>query len=123
MKHGTPEIDPSRREFVKKTAAAAAALGVAGEHATAAPPKCDRSADVVIVGAGAAGLPAAIRARDRGASVILIDSNHDVGGHAMISGGSVALGCGTSLQEKFGIADSAGAKDQPAGERKSAPWV
>jgi len=29
MKHGTPEIDPSRREFVKKTAAAAAALGVA----------------------------------------------------------------------------------------------
>jgi hypothetical protein len=60
MKHGTPEIDPSRREFVKKTAAAgaaAAALGVAGEHATAAPPKWDRSADVVIVGPAPPGCP------------------------------------------------------------------
>src|SRR2546426_6442026 len=110
MKRGTLEVHPSRREFVKKTAAAgaaAAALGVSGERATAAPPRWDRSADVVIVGAGAAGLPAAIRARDRGAFVILIDSNHDVGGHAMISGGSVALGGGTSLQKKFGIEDSA----------------
>jgi succinate dehydrogenase/fumarate reductase flavoprotein subunit len=110
MKRGALEVHPSRREFVKKTAAAGAAvaaLGVSGERATAAPPGWDRSADVVIVGAGAAGLPAAIRARDRGASVILIDSNHDVGGHAMISGGSVALGGGTSLQKKFGIEDSA----------------
>ena len=59
------------------------------------------------MGAGASGLPAAITARDRGASVILIDANHDIGGHAMLSGGEVPLGGGTSLQKKYGVVDSA----------------
>jgi urocanate reductase len=66
----------------------------------------DLSADVVVVGAGAAGLAAAVAARDEGATVILVEANHDIGGHAMLSGGKIALGGGTSLQEKFGIADS-----------------
>ena len=65
-----------------------------------------RSADVVIVGAGAAGLAAAVAARDEGASVILVEANYDIGGHAMLSGGKIALGGGTSLQEKFGVVDS-----------------
>jgi succinate dehydrogenase/fumarate reductase flavoprotein subunit len=110
MKHETPQPELSRRDFIKRTTVggvAAAAISVAGQEAAAATPKWDRSADVVIVGAGAAGLPGAIRARDRGASVILADSNHDVGGHAMVSGGSVALGGGNSLQKKFKIEDSA----------------
>ena len=51
--------------------------------------------------------PAAIMARDQGASVIVIDANHDIGGHAMISGGRVPLGGGTSWQKKYGITDSA----------------
>ena len=59
------------------------------------------------MGAGASGLSAAITARDRGASVILIDANHDIGGHAMLSGGEVPLGGGTSLQKKYGVVDSA----------------
>src|SRR5207245_6549378 len=67
----------------------------------------DRTADVVVIGAGASGLPAAIMARDRSATVILIDANHDIGGHAMLSGGRVPLGGGTSLQKKYGIVDSA----------------
>ena len=66
----------------------------------------EHTADVVVVGAGGAGLPAAIMARDQGASVIVIESNHDIGGHAMLSGGRIPLGGGTSLQQKYGINDS-----------------
>ncbi len=66
----------------------------------------DLEADVVVVGSGAAGLPAAIRAVDGGASVIVVETNYDVGGHAILSGGNVALGGGTSAQKKNGIHDS-----------------
>ena len=69
----------------------------------------DLAADVVVVGSGAAGLPAAIKARDAGASVIVVEANYDVGGHAILSGGHMALGGGTSVQKKHGIADSADA--------------
>src|SRR5438128_6490313 len=71
------------------------------------PARWDREADVVIAGAGASGLCAAISARDQGVSVIAIDENTDVGGHSMLSGGNVPLGGGTRLQKKFGIVDSA----------------
>jgi succinate dehydrogenase/fumarate reductase flavoprotein subunit len=39
--------------------------------------------------------------------VIVIDENHDIGGHAMVSGGRIPLGGGTSMQKKYGIVDSA----------------
>ncbi len=100
-----------RRDFFKKGAVAGAGLAgltaqVQGQQ-RAGDLRFDRVADVVIVGAGASGLPAAIMARDRGASVIVIDSNHDIGGHAMVSGGRIPLGGGTILQKKFGVTDSA----------------
>ncbi len=62
--------------------------------------------DVVVVGAGAMGLPAAIAAREAGASVIVVEAEADIGGHAIISGGNVPLGGGTSAQKKYGIEDS-----------------
>src|SRR5262245_10295759 len=103
-KNGT--FNPSRRKFIKGAALTVGTTGLAG-----APPQAriewDRTVDVVVVGAGASGLPAAITARDRGVSVILLDANHDIGGHAMLSGGRVPLGGGTSMQKKYGIADSA----------------
>jgi succinate dehydrogenase/fumarate reductase flavoprotein subunit len=68
----------------------------------------DLEADVIVVGAGSAGLPAAIRAVESGATVIVVETNYDVGGHAIISGGHMALGGGTSAQKKYGIADSPG---------------
>ncbi|HLG69614.1 MAG TPA: FAD-dependent oxidoreductase [Chloroflexota bacterium] len=66
----------------------------------------EHEADVVVVGAGGAGLPAAISARDHGASVLVVEANHDVGGHAILSGGRIPLGGGTSLQKQHGIEDS-----------------
>src|SRR5579863_1087087 len=63
-------------------------------------------ADVVVVGSGACGLPAAIAAREAGASVIVVEAEADIGGHAIVSGGNVPLGGGTSVQKKYGIADS-----------------
>ncbi len=101
-----------RREFLKRGAlgAGATALTGAARPATLQAQRVstwDRTADVVIAGAGASGLCAAIAARDRGASVIAVDQNHDIGGHAMVSGGRIPLGGGHRLQQKYGIADSA----------------
>ncbi|MFC1991992.1 FAD-dependent oxidoreductase [Chloroflexota bacterium] len=66
----------------------------------------DCEADIVVIGSGATGLPAAIRARDQGESVIVVEANYDIGGHAILSGGNVPLGGGTSAQKKYGIVDS-----------------
>jgi FAD binding domain-containing protein len=101
----------SRRDFIKTTAtgAGAAALTWFGAEAAKAegrPAHWDKEADVVVIGAGATGLPAAIQAAEGGASVILIDANTDVGGHAILSGGNLALGGGTSRQKKYGVVDS-----------------
>jgi succinate dehydrogenase/fumarate reductase flavoprotein subunit len=67
----------------------------------------DREADVVVIGSGATGLPAAIVAREAGASVIVVEAENHVGGHAITSGGNLPLGGGTSYQKKYGIEDSA----------------
>jgi predicted oxidoreductase len=66
----------------------------------------DLEADVIVIGSGAAGIPAAIRVVDNGASVIVVEANYDVGGHAILSGGHMALGGGTSTQKKYNIPDS-----------------
>ncbi len=78
------------------------------QAASAAPVrvKWDREVDVIVVGSGAMGLPAALRAQQAGASVLLLEATRDIGGHAIVSGGNVPLGGGTSVQKKYGIADS-----------------
>ena len=107
----------SRREFVRGAGAGSAALAGAGalsaspaqsqqRDSSAIPEQWDLEADFVVIGSGAAGLPAAIRAANEGASVIVVDANYEAGGHALLSGGNVALGGGTSLQKKYGIEDS-----------------
>jgi succinate dehydrogenase/fumarate reductase flavoprotein subunit len=70
------------------------------------PERWDFEADVVVVGSGATGMPAAIKARDAGVSVLVVEANYDVGGHAIMSGGNVPLGGGTAAQRAAGIPDS-----------------
>ena len=102
----------SRRDFVTSSAAGiggmAALASLHPEQLEAAEPprRWDRAADVVVVGSGAAGLPAAIAAAEHGASVIVIEQNYDIDGHAIQSGGNIALGGGSRNQQKWGIEDS-----------------
>ena len=100
----------SRRDFVKT--GAAAGVGAAATVGTTVLPAGTASAqgspagaiqwhyeaDVVVIGAGCTGLPAAIRARDLGASVIVVDQNFDPGGKMLHSGAQVSLGGGDPLQ-------------------------
>ena len=97
----------SRRDFVKKGAAAGVGAGAAvlstSGTASAQGSRAEGitwhyEADVVVIGAGCMGLPAAIRARDLGASVIVVDQNFDPGGKMLHSGGWVSLGGGDPLQ-------------------------
>jgi succinate dehydrogenase/fumarate reductase flavoprotein subunit len=77
-----------------------------GEAVSDIPVEWDRVADVVVIGAGATGLPAAIVPREAGCSVIVVEAEADIGGHAITSGGNVPLGGGTSVQRQYGIDDS-----------------
>ena len=70
------------------------------------PAEWHRVADVVVIGAGATGMPAAIVASEAGCSVILVEAEADIGGHAITSGGNVPLGGGTSAQRQHGIEDT-----------------
>ena len=61
--------------------------------------------DYIIVGAGTAGLPAAIFASRRGAKVLLVDAADDIGGTLHLAMGQIAAS-GTHLQQARGIVDS-----------------
>ena len=97
----------NRRDFVKtgvaaglgagavlKTDEAQAQVRLSGAEQTA----WDYEVDVVIAGGGCAGLTAAIRARDLGASVLVVDQNFDLGGRMLHSGAMVSLGGGDAVQ-------------------------
>jgi len=71
-----------------------------------APTRWQAEADIVVIGAGATGLTSAIVARESGAQVIVIEAQSDIGGHAILSGGNIPLGGGTSRQLRYGVVDS-----------------
>ena len=102
----------TRREFLRNAAITSAAVAAANlvpqasAFAQGTTPKWDKEVDIVVIGAGAMGLPAAILAQEAGSSVILLEAQKDIGGHAITSGGNVPLGGGTSAQKKAGIVDS-----------------
>src|SRR5258705_733789 len=106
----------ARRDLVKAGAAAGVGAAVLTTSGTAlaqgvSPANAIRwnyEADIVIIGGGCTGLPAAIRARDLGASVIVVDQNFDLGGKMLHSGGQVSFGGGDPLQ----LRDIAGENDR-----------
>lgn len=63
------------------------------------------SCDVLVVGAGGAGLAAAVRASELGAEVILIEQNAHLGGNTLISGGFLGV-VDPTRQAPSGISDS-----------------
>jgi fumarate reductase flavoprotein subunit len=72
------------------------------------PKKWDGEADVIIVGGGNSGLPAAIIARDKGAKVIVLEASGGMSSSlALIAGGTPFAG--TDIQKSQGIEDSADA--------------
>ena len=106
------KADISRRRFLKQGATAgvgATALATVGAPSGEALAQdfWDLRADFVTIGAGTAGLAAAVSALDHGASVLMIEENVDIGGHGLCSGGQVHLGGGTSNQRKHGVEDTA----------------
>ena len=66
----------------------------------------DRETDVLIIGAGAAGLTAALAAHEAGAKVTIIEKGDRLGGTAAISGGIVWVANNPQMQAA-GMADSA----------------
>lgn len=61
--------------------------------------------DLIVVGAGAAGLPAAIAAAEAGGSVLLIEAAEVIGGTFHLSNGQMSA-AGSRVQAARGIADS-----------------
>jgi succinate dehydrogenase/fumarate reductase flavoprotein subunit len=105
----------TRREFFKDTAvvgAGAAAVSVLGSSkltantAPAVPKNWDKEADVIVVGSGPTGLPAAIAAVEKGVSVTLLEQGKEVGGCGVIAAGILNLQGGTRIQRLNNIQDS-----------------
>ncbi|MCX6550483.1 MAG: FAD-dependent oxidoreductase, partial [Acidobacteria bacterium] len=98
----------TRRDFLNQTAVSLAGAGLAGTSelgASQGPTASRPDADIIVVGAGLAGLAAAITAADAGASVLLVDKHYKIGGSAMGAGGSFSA-AGSKAQRAKVIEDS-----------------
>lgn len=103
----------TRRQFLKGAAVASAAAAASGmldltpaAAQGAIPTKWDYEADVVVIGSGSTGMPAALRSRELGATVIVVEGNFDVGGRAITAGDAHTIGGGTKIQAKNNVQDS-----------------
>lgn len=75
-----------RRDFLLTTLAVAAPAAAFAQDIN-----WRLSCDVLVVGAGGAGLAAAVRASELDAEVILIEQNVHLGGNTLISGGFLGV--------------------------------
>ncbi|MEQ9763988.1 FAD-dependent oxidoreductase [Streptococcus sp. ZJ151] len=64
----------------------------------------DETVDLVVVGGGAAGIAAALRAEEQGQSVVLIEKQSYIGGAISVSGGNQVV-MGSKLQKQAGVTD------------------
>ena len=69
------------------------------------PNHCDIEADVLIIGAGSAGMPAAITIAEAGLKPVLIEARPKTGGSLAMVVGAIGY-CGTDEQKAAGIVDS-----------------
>lgn len=98
----------NRRRLIAGAAASAAAAasapiraGTAGDPCEA-PRRWDQTWDVIVIGAGGAGLAAGIAAREAGARTIVLEKMAFPGGNTIISGGGISA----ALPEPGGPEDS-----------------
>lgn len=83
---------------------ALAASLVACTEQGSAPQSPSRYADAIVVGAGLSGLSAAVEMGREGVSVVLLDMNSVMGGHAVMAGGFAIVD--TPIQREAGFEDS-----------------
>ena len=95
----------SRREIITSAGAVAATAGALSLTNGRAAPAQDNTYDVIVVGGGNAGLPAAIFAAGRGARVLIVEAAGQIGGTLFLSSGQMSA-AGTKLQKEKGIDDS-----------------
>src|SRR5262249_44484975 len=96
-----------RRDIVRSGLAAGAGVAVLSgrtpSHSSSASGQnieWNYEADGVVLGSGCVGLHAAVRARNLGATAIVLEQNFDVGGKLVHSGGWTSLGGGDAIQER-----------------------
>lgn len=94
-----------RRAFIRNAIGSAGAIALAESSIASALAATAATYDFVIIGAGTAGLPAAIFASRRGAKVLLVDAAPDIGGTLHLANGQVAA-AGTRTQAAKGIIDT-----------------
>ncbi len=100
---GQPPASVSRRTFLKGSAAAGVGTatvlaGFSAAKAASPPTEWTHEFDLVVIGAGPGGMSAAIEARKRGASVMIVEQNFDIGGRAMMSSGNLYIGGGNRYE-------------------------
>ncbi len=92
----------SKRQFLIGSSSAAVGLGVAPD---AWSQRSKNEWDLIIIGAGTAGLPAAIFASRRGAKVLVIEASSQIGGTLLLAMGQMSA-AGTKVQRLKGIEDT-----------------
>lgn len=107
---GNERKNLSRRDFVKVTALGVGATALfSGLDPRAimakVPKKWDQEVDILVVGAGGAGLAAAAMASSAGKSVLVLEKTPTVGGSSIICGGALAF-AGTDMQAAENVKDS-----------------
>lgn len=121
---GTATAEPGRETGETGHTAETGDTGDTGDSADP-PPELDETTDVVVIGAGVAGLTATADAAAAGADVVTFERDAGVGGAAMYAGG-LMLFSGSSEQADAGVVDSAEvlAAEWPAftGGDPTSPW-
>lgn len=97
-------LDLTKRRFI--IGAGSTAVGLAAANAALGTDD-KKPWDLIVVGAGTAGIPAAIFAARRGARVLLIEASAQLGGTLHLSTGQMSA-AGTKVQKQKGIVDTPG---------------